>query len=71
MNEPNESEVDAMMESTTRWKSFRAHCYSVHEDGSGAYVGEWRSSPDQAQVDCEAHDKEKHGGASHAKIDFK
>lgn len=67
----NDENYDAKLESTSRWTSFRAFCHSVHEDGSGPYAGDWRSSAEQAQVDGDAHDQEKHAGLPFAKVDFK
>ena len=62
---------DAPEDSTVRFTSFRAECYSVHVDGSGAWIGEWRNSADAAQQDADAHDKSHHEGQSHARVEFK
>jgi hypothetical protein len=63
--------TDTSMDCTVRFTSFRGECYSVHADGSGAWHGEWRTSGDDAQADCDAHDKAHHDGQGHAQVEFK
>ncbi|MGQ0657792.1 MAG: hypothetical protein ACT4NU_06810 [Chromatiales bacterium] len=71
MSEKEQSDQEAMMQSTSKWTSFRAYCHLAHEDGSGAYTGEWRSSAERAQADSDAHDQDKHEGLQFARIEFK
>ncbi|MEZ5445224.1 MAG: hypothetical protein R3F45_05530 [Gammaproteobacteria bacterium] len=64
-------QTDDPMDQTMRFSSFRGECYAVHADGSGAWIGQWRTNGDEAQADCDAHDRAHHDSQPHARVEFK